>query len=131
MHIVSIFGFEGTKSARVVWRVSRRVLLLHCRMSRFNPELLGYVVLLATTVSGLLGTPWWTPILAATVMSVLRARMLWGRAVEVEQDWRERRRGRHLVSWPLVFAASFLTHLALGTLCYLVGRGLPWALGIR
>jgi hypothetical protein len=96
-----------------------------------NPELLSYVVIVATTVSGLLATPWWTPIVAAAAMSVLRARVLGRRAAEVEQDWREQRRGRHLVSWPIVFAASFVTHLAICTLCFLVGRGLPWALGMR
>ena len=100
-------------------------------MSRPSPELLGYLVLAATTVSGLLGMPWWTPVVAATVMSVLRGRVLWRRAVEVEQDWRERRRGRHLVAWPLVLGVSFATHLALCTLCYLVGQGLPWAIGVR
>jgi hypothetical protein len=100
-------------------------------MARVNVEVVGLVVFVATAVSGLLGTPWWTPLVAATVMSVLRARVLWRRAVEVEQDWRDRRCGRHLIAWPLVLGASFATHLALCTLCYLVGRGLPWAVGMR
>lgn len=91
---------------------------------RLGPEVLAYLVLLATALGGFVGARWWAILIAGFVMSAVRASSLQRRVIEIEKEWRDRRRTIGAPAWAWVVAASTSAHLAICAVFYGIGLGL-------
>ena len=92
--------------------------------NRLGPEILAYLVLLATALGGFVGARWWTFLIAGILMSTVRAASLRRRAIEIEKEWRDRRRAIGVPAWAWVVAASTCAHLAICAVFFGIGLGL-------
>lgn len=91
-------------------------------------ELVAYGLIGSAAAAGLIGLPWWSFLVTAVLISIIRTSTLRGRIREVAEERQMLGRRGSLLSAVLVGAAFFLSHVLFCACAQLIGLALGWAL---
>ena len=97
------------------------------RLHRSWREKAAYAIITAAGLSGAFRAPWWSVVVIALLLSLMRWDSLAERAKEVTEERQRSGRQPWIIGANLaVLSASFFMHVFLCAIAYILGRGLAW-----